>query len=86
MLFGEIRYQLTMPLKTIGKVPTEMTFNDGAKMSMEITMDVCIDGTSEAGTMNMRAALVGTATSGGSTVRLDIVSVTTGTQAEPAKK
>jgi hypothetical protein len=84
--FGEIRYQLTMPLKTIGKVPTQMTFNDGAKMSMEITMDVCIDGTSEAGAMNMRASLVGTATSGDTTVRLDILSVTTGTQAEPAKK
>jgi hypothetical protein len=84
--FGEIRYDVTVPLKAMGKVPTQLVFNDGAKMTMELKLDTCIDGTSEAGTIQVRVVLVGTASTGDATVRLDVQSLLNGTQAEPAKK
>lgn len=84
--FGEIQYNLVVPLKTMGKVPTQRTFDDGAKMTLDLTMDVCIDGTSEAGTIRARMELVGSSTADDSIVRLDIRSVMSGTQAERAKK
>ncbi len=84
--FGEIQYRLVVPLKSMGKVPTQRTFDEGAKMTFDLTMDVCIDGTSEAGTILARVSLIGTSTADDSIVRLDVRSVTNGTQAEPAKK
>jgi hypothetical protein len=53
---------------------------------LDLTMDVCIDGTSEAGTIRARMELVGSSTADDSIVRLDIRSVMSGTQAERAKK
>jgi hypothetical protein len=84
--FGELHYKLVVPLKSMGKVPTQRKFDDGSKMTLELTMDVCIDGTSEAGTIQARMSLLGTSTADDSILRLDIRSVMSGTQADPAKK
>lgn len=85
-LFGEIRYDIMVPLKAMGKVPTQMVFNDGAKLTMELKLDTCIDGTSDAGTMQARVAIVGNASTGDAVVHLDVTSLLNGTQTEPAKK
>ena len=87
--FGEMNYLIEMPLKSMGKGPQQMKFADGAKVAMNMTLDVCIDGTSEAGTIRISMNLNGIAAlpqvPGGSAT-LNVVSETRGSQADVAKK
>ena len=59
--FGEMKFQMEMPIRTIGDGKGQLKFSAGAKIVMEILFDVCIDGTSESGTMKMRMNMTGTA-------------------------
>jgi hypothetical protein len=87
--FGEVLFKLDIPLKAIGKGPQQIKFADGAKANFELTLDACIDGTSEAGTMKMKMKMAGNATIAalpGSNATLDVTMEGLQTQKEPAKK
>ena len=61
-LYGEMLFKMVMPILTIGKGQQQLKFSDGAKIVMDMAFDVCIDGTSEAGTLKLKMLMVGTAT------------------------
>lgn len=85
-LFGEIRYQVTMPLKSMGKAPMRLDFDEAAKTTMDLSMDVCIDGTSIAGTAKTRIVISGTAKAPGRTIHIESNRASQLTQAEPTNK
>ena len=60
--YGIMQFKLEVPLTSVGKAPQQMKFTTGAKMLIEVNMDVCIDGTSESGTMKVQMNMVGSAT------------------------
>jgi hypothetical protein len=60
--FGEMKFKMEMPIVTIGKDKEQLKFAAGAKIVLDLTMDVCIDGTSENGTLKMKMLMTGEAT------------------------
>jgi hypothetical protein len=61
---GELQFLVEMPLKSVPSGPgTKLDLQAGSKASIDVTLDVCIDGTSVAGTlkgkmkMNFQAAV-----------------------------
>lgn len=88
-LFGVMQFKLDIPVKTIGKGPGLMKFDGAAKMVLDLNLDVCIDGTAEAGTMKMKMVLAGNATLAGlpgGIAALSIVAEETVVNRDPAKK
>jgi alpha-glucosidase (family GH31 glycosyl hydrolase) len=57
--FGELQFKMELPIKSLNN--GQLKFPDGAKMVLEFSIDGCIDGTSGAGTNNMKMNLNGTA-------------------------
>ncbi len=60
--FGAIEFKLDLPILSFGEAPKMLAFKEGAKMSMTMNLDVCIDGTSPNGNMSMSSLLTGTGT------------------------
>jgi hypothetical protein len=88
-LFGEMQFKMDMPIQTIGKGQKAMKFNDGAKITIDMTFNVCIDGTSEAGTLKMKMVMAGTATvpaAPGAVATMEVRMEGTQEQADVAKK
>lgn len=86
--FGEMQFKVEMPIKSMGKEGAQIKFADGAKFVMDMTVDWCIDGSLDAGTMKAKMTMTGTGTLDslpGSTVALDLTMETQQTQKEPAK-
>ena len=87
--FGEMKFKLEMPLKTVGMGKEQLTFNPGAKIVMDMTLDACIDGASENGILKMKMVMSGTATNPnapGVTVNLYVTADAVQTQADAKKK
>lgn len=87
-LFGELQYSMALPLKSMGKAAAKMDFNAGAKMTLDMKLDTCIDGTSETGNINVKMSLNGTASLAqlpGSIATISVQSDTIGTQADAKK-
>jgi hypothetical protein len=57
--FGEMKFKMELPIVSAGK--GQFKFSPGAKMVFDLYFDVCIDGTSEAGTMKGNMVINGTA-------------------------
>jgi hypothetical protein len=57
--FGDMKFKLEFPLQTAGKGKEQLKFAAGAKIVMDMTFDVCIDGTSENGVMTMKMLMTG---------------------------
>ncbi len=88
-LFGEMKFKMEMPLVTIGKGKEQLKFAAGAKIAMDLTFDVCIDGTSEAGSLKMKMLMTGDATipsAPGAGASMHVMVDATQTQQEAAKK
>jgi hypothetical protein len=86
--FGEMKFKLEMPLKSAGKGDQQLVFNAGAKIVMEMTLDACIDGGSENGTLKMKMLMTGAGTnpnSPGVTVTLHVTADALQTQADAKK-
>ncbi len=49
--YGEIKLNLTLPLKSLGKGKKKITANPGSVTTVEMNMDICIDGTSGTGSV-----------------------------------
>jgi hypothetical protein len=87
--FGDMKFKLEMPLQTVGKGVEQMKFMPGAKVVLEISLDACIDGTSETGTMKMKMVMSGNAAvaaAPGATASLNVVHEGTQIQMDAAKK
>jgi len=52
--FGEIQVKLDMPIKSVGKGAQSIKPEAGSKLSLDGTMDVCIDGTAATGTLKAK--------------------------------
>jgi hypothetical protein len=55
--FGEIRYQLVIPVTS---ADNQFKFVEPGKCTIDTTMDLCIDGTSETGTIKAKVDFAGT--------------------------
>ena len=87
--FGKMEYRLEVPIKALGKGTGQVKFLDGAKISIDMSMDMCIDGTLEVGTMRSRISTAGNATLPkvpGAIATLNIVNDLVQIHAAPAKK
>jgi len=88
-LFGVMQFKLDVPVNTIGKGQGLMKFEAGAKLVMDLNLDVCIDGTAEGGAMKMKLVLAGNASlaglPGGSAV-LSVVAEENVVYRDPPKK
>jgi hypothetical protein len=76
-LFGEMKIKAEMPLKSLGEDEVRLVFKAGAKISVEFLMDVCVDGTSEDGTLKMKMSMTGSASiapAPGATVTVHVTS------------
>ncbi len=85
-LFGVMAYQLVVPVRALGKGPKQVKFTDGARITIESSMDLCIDGTSEAGTTKSKITITGDAMLPGVVATLHIVSELVQIHQLPAKK
>jgi hypothetical protein len=89
MQFGEMQFKMEIPIVTIGKGQQQLKFNDGAKLTIDLTLDACIDGASEAGTMKMKMVMAGDATNAGApgaTITMNVTVEGTQVQADVPKK
>lgn len=87
--FGEMKFKLEMPMTSVGEGKGQLKFTAGAKIVMDITLDACIDGTSETGTMTMKMDMTGVADfpqMAGATATLDVRMTGTQSQQEAPKK
>jgi hypothetical protein len=84
--FGELKWTMEMPLLATGQGKKQLTFKAGAKMVIELHLDACIDGTSEAGTLKMKMNLAGTGMASGNTVVMSASVDGTQVQHDGAKK
>jgi hypothetical protein len=85
--FGEMKFKMEMPVMKIGKGVEQLKFTAGAKIALDLTIDACIDGTADAGSMKMKMIMTGMAdVGGGATVMLDVLVDAAQTQEEAAKK
>jgi hypothetical protein len=87
--FGEMKFKMEMPVLTIGKGKEQLKFMAGSKIALDLTIDVCIDGTADAGTMKMKMLMTGVAAvaaAPGATATLNVVVDAVQTQEEAAKK
>jgi hypothetical protein len=57
--FGDLQFKLELPVKSLNN--GQLKFPDGAKMILEFSIDGCLDGTSGAGTSQMKMKMDGTA-------------------------
>ncbi len=88
-LFGDMTYQISLPLKSIGKGQEQIKFADGAKLTLDVSLDACIDGTSESATFTKKMFMSGTgqvAAEPGTILTFEIHNTGQGTKAAPAKK
>jgi len=53
-LFGELQFQIEMPFASIGQGQEKVPVQAGSRVRMDITLDVCIDGSSSTGTMTAK--------------------------------
>lgn len=87
--FGVMTFKMDMPLKSIGKGQEQMKFGPDAKVALDITFDVCIDGTTETGTLTMKMLMIGNATipnAPGTSASLNMTAEGTVTHQEITKK
>jgi predicted Zn finger-like uncharacterized protein len=88
--FGEMNFRIEAPLKSMGKGAKKLKFVDGARITLEITLDTCIDGSSEAGTSKHRMTFGGNVVlpnaPPGASATLSIGADGEETQEEPAKQ
>ena len=71
---GVIEAKFELPLKSLGNGPGQIRFTQGGKLQLDIAMDVCIDGTVEAGVVSVRITITGKGTAAstpGSSIVLD---------------
>ena len=59
--FGAMKFKMEMPVVTIGKGKEELKFTAGAKIVIDLTLDGCIDGSADAGSMKMKMLMTGAA-------------------------
>ena len=86
--FGEMKFAMVMPVKSTGQGKEAMIFSDGAKIIVELTLDACIDGSSDTHTSKMSMSMSGNATvpnSPGVTVQLAVTMEGTQYQQEAKK-
>ena len=62
--FGEMKFKMEMPVKSVGTGIQQLKFMAGAKIAMDFTLDGCIDGSADAGVMKMKMIMTGTADAG----------------------
>jgi hypothetical protein len=55
--FGELRYTVKVPLTSFGQGKQKLSVKEGSSATFEVTQDVCIDGTSDAGVLRSKAEL-----------------------------
>jgi hypothetical protein len=79
--YGVIEYNVTVPLASI----QDNNFEKGSKVTMKLTVDVCIDGTEDARTVKGEFTMAGKFTQQGATVQVEGTGVTT-EKREEAKK
>jgi hypothetical protein len=89
--FGEIKVELSLPLKSLGKGNMALTAQDGSVAKLEMNLDVCLDGTSHnaTGKTSMTLDATGQTTTGDGTkltVSVSIQSKGEETQKEVPKK
>lgn len=87
--FGVMAFKMDVPIVSIGKGQGQLKFAAGAKITLDLTFDVCIDGTSETGEMKMTMKMGGNATfpsAPGATANMDVTVTVTQGQQEAAKK
>jgi hypothetical protein len=85
--FGEMKFKMEMPVMTIGKGNQQLKFTAGAKIVLDLILDVCIDGTAETGSTKMKMNMTGTAdVGGGALATLNVTVDATQSQEETAKK
>ena len=58
--FGEMQFKIDATIKSLGLEASAVKFPDGAKCVVDITLDACIDGTADAGTMKTKVTISGT--------------------------
>jgi hypothetical protein len=84
-----MKYQIEVLVKAAGQGQPQLKFPDGAKVLMDITLDACIDGTAETGTMRMKMSMSGVAAMPqlkGTTIKLDVVGDGVETRRQTAAK
>jgi hypothetical protein len=80
--FGVLQFDFEIPIQSAGG----LQFAQGAKATLNIVADVCIDGTADVGTMTGKFALKGDATApGGIAAQFDVTSNTQETRSEVKK-
>jgi hypothetical protein len=87
--FGEMKFKMDMPIVTIGQGKEQLKFAADARIGIVMTFDVCVDGTSEAGTLKMKMTMGGNATipsAPGATATLDVVMDATQIHEDATKK
>jgi hypothetical protein len=87
--FGEMRFTMTVPLKSAGKGDEKVTFKEGGKTTFDVSMDACIDGTLNTGQSKAKMQLSGSGPAAkpeGATVAISITLETQETRKELPKK
>jgi hypothetical protein len=87
--FGEMHFKIDATIKSTGLEASAVKFPKGAKCVIDITLDVCIDGTAAVGTMKTKGTFSGTgsiANTPDSSLTIDVSTEAVRTQQEPTKK
>jgi len=50
MQFGEVKVEMTYPVKSLGSGAMKLVGQEGSVATLDLTLDVCIDGTAQTGT------------------------------------
>lgn len=85
--YGDMKFKMDMPVLSVGKGAEQLKFTAGAKMALDFHLDVCIDGSEDAGVMKLKMVMAGTANVGaGATAMLEVIVDAAETQEEVATK
>lgn len=79
--FGVMQYDIDLPLDSL----QGMAFEKGAKMTVSLTVDVCIDGSSDAGTVKSKFSMKGEINNQGTGIVIDVAGTSTQTREEGKK-
>jgi hypothetical protein len=70
--YGEISVKLDMPVKTVGKGAMKVDAGQGSKLTLNGTMDVCIDGAEATGSLKAKMQLNVSAMAMGASITLNV--------------
>lgn len=87
--YGELKFSIEIPITSIGEGKGTLVFGDGVKIVLDLTLDTCIDGATEAGKMQMKMRMAGNATipdAPGASATLDISVEASQIQSDVKKK